>query len=125
VPTISLAVNTLAATAPGSVQLVPTISDPSSLVTKVECYRDSALIYTKLAAPFGYTDSGLAAGTYSYTEKLYYSGRGGADHVERGASHDRSSNATGAGNGRSNHVAEASGALLTQTRHSDPHLQAC
>lgn len=74
VPTITLSVNTLAGTAPGSVQLVPTINDPSSLVTKVECYRDSALIYTKLAAPFGYTDSGLAQGTYIYTEKIYYSG---------------------------------------------------
>jgi hypothetical protein len=67
-PTITLAVNTLAATAPGSVQLTPTVSAD---VTKVECYQDGLLIFTKVAAPFGYTVTGLAAGTYTFTEKAY------------------------------------------------------
>lgn len=69
-PTISLSVNTLAATAPGSVQLIPTVSAD---VTKVECYQDGALIFTKNAAPFDYTVTGLAARQqpYTFTEKAF------------------------------------------------------
>jgi hypothetical protein len=72
-PTITLAVNVLSSVAPGSVQLIPTVSDPDDTISKVECYQDGVLIFTKSAAPFGYTVTGLVARTapYVFTEKAY------------------------------------------------------
>lgn len=70
-PTVSLSVNILSAVAPGSVQLVVTASDPDGTITKVECYRDGALIYTKAAAPWSYTDTNVPAGDHTYFEKAY------------------------------------------------------
>jgi hypothetical protein len=74
-PTITLAVNVLAGTAPGSIQFAPTVVDPDNQVVKVECYLGTTLVSTKAApGPYGYTLSGVAQGTYVCTEKLYYLG---------------------------------------------------
>src|SRR5262249_8882704 len=56
---------------PGSVALTAAASDTDGSIAKVEVYRGTTLIATLTAAPYSYADSGVPAGTYSYTAKVY------------------------------------------------------
>jgi hypothetical protein len=56
------------ATAPGSFNLTATASDDGS-VTQVEFLRNGSVIHTDTTAPYSFTDSGLAAGNYSYSAR--------------------------------------------------------
>ena len=57
--------------APASVTLTATPADPDGSISKVEFYRAATLVSTTVAAPWTFTDSALAAGTYSYTAKAF------------------------------------------------------
>ena len=56
---------------PASVNLVAAASDTDGTIAKVEFYRGATLIATVTAAPYTFTDPGIAAATYSYTAKAY------------------------------------------------------
>jgi hypothetical protein len=56
---------------PGSVPLAVSASDTDGSLIKVELYRGPTLIATLAAAPYNFTDTGVASGTYSYTAKAY------------------------------------------------------
>jgi Bacterial Ig domain len=56
---------------PGSVALAASASDSDGTIAKVELYRGATLIATLTAAPYAFTDNGLASGSYSYTAKAY------------------------------------------------------
>jgi RHS repeat-associated protein len=76
VPTIELtapADNTMLA-APAAVNLSALAADSDGSVSKVEFYRNDALIGTvtaPVAGAYTYTDANVAAGTYSYVAKAY------------------------------------------------------
>jgi hypothetical protein len=70
-PTITTTLTVLDETAPGSVRLTPTVSDTDGTIVKVETYRGATLIGTASVSPFTFTDSQLAAGTYTYTQKVF------------------------------------------------------
>ncbi len=70
-PTCSLASNTTTGTAPASVNLTATASDPDGTISKVEIYQDQVLIATLTTAPYTYTVGNLAAGTYLFTAKAF------------------------------------------------------
>ena len=53
--------------APASVTLTATPADADGSIAKIEFYRGTTLISTKVAAPWTFADSALATGTYSYT----------------------------------------------------------
>ncbi len=57
--------------APATVTLTATPADPDGSIAKIEFYRGATLVSTKVAAPWTFTDSALAAGTYSYTAKAF------------------------------------------------------
>jgi hypothetical protein len=69
-------------TAPASVTVTALAGDTDGVVTKIEFYRDGALIATLTspssgmpgAGTWSYTDTNLSAGTYSYTAKAYDNG---------------------------------------------------
>ena len=55
--------------APGSITLSATASDPDGTVAKVEFYTGTTLLGTKTTAPFTFAWSGVAAGAYTLTAK--------------------------------------------------------
>ncbi len=58
-------------TAPASIALAASASDPEGKLAKVEFYRGSTLLGTDTTSPFSYTWSSVAAGTYSLTAVAY------------------------------------------------------
>ncbi|HYG73666.1 MAG TPA: Ig-like domain-containing protein [Planctomycetota bacterium] len=70
-PVISLTapVNGSTYTAPASVSISASASDSDGSVTKVEFFANGTLIGTSTAAPYAFTWTGVAAGTYSLTAK--------------------------------------------------------
>ena len=72
-PTVSLTSPTVGASfaAPANVVVSANAQDSDGSVTSVEFYRNGTLISTKTAAPFTYTDSGVATGSYAYTAKAH------------------------------------------------------
>jgi len=75
-PTIKLTApaNNTMLTAPATVNLSATAADPDGSVSKIEFYRDGALIAT-VSSPtsgvYAFTDANVSVGTYSYTAKVY------------------------------------------------------
>jgi RHS repeat-associated protein len=70
-PTVALtspAPNT-AVVAPGSFTLTATASDSDGTISKVEFFNGATLLNTDTAAPYTFTWSGVAAGSYSITAK--------------------------------------------------------
>ena len=55
--------------APATVKLAATATDSDGSVTKVDFYQGSSLIGTATAAPYAFTWSNVAAGSYSLTAK--------------------------------------------------------
>ena len=65
-PTTGTVVN-----APGSITINANATDPDGTISKVEFYNGATLLNTDTAAPFSYTWTGVAAGTYTLTAKAY------------------------------------------------------
>jgi hypothetical protein len=61
---------------PGTVNLSASPADSDGTIARLEFYRDGALIATKTAAPYSFSDGGLASGTYVYTARAYDSNDG-------------------------------------------------
>ncbi|MCU7550618.1 Ig-like domain-containing protein [Chitinophagaceae bacterium LB-8] len=72
-PSVSLTSPTANATytAPGSVRLTATATDVDGSISKVEFYNGSTLLQTVSAAPYDWTWTSVAAGTYTITAKAY------------------------------------------------------
>ena len=72
-PTVSITApaNNTVINAPATVNLTATATDPGGTITKVEFYRGATLINTDTTSPYSFSDTGVAAGTYSYTAKTY------------------------------------------------------
>ena len=70
-PTVSLTGPAASAsfTAPASLPLTATAADADGSVSKVEFYNGTSLLGTATAAPYAYTWTGVAAGTYALTAK--------------------------------------------------------
>jgi regulation of enolase protein 1 (concanavalin A-like superfamily)/uncharacterized protein (DUF2141 family) len=75
-PTISMTspANGASFAAPASITMTATASDPENQLTKVEFYNGSTLLGTDTAAPYSFTWSSVAAGTYSLTAVAYDGG---------------------------------------------------
>ncbi|MCU7550617.1 Ig-like domain-containing protein [Chitinophagaceae bacterium LB-8] len=58
-------------TAPASVRLTATAADADGSISKVEFYKGSTLIQTEKIAPYDWTWTNVAAGTYTITAKAY------------------------------------------------------
>ena len=58
-------------TAPASIQIDASASDSDGTISKVEFYQGSTLLNTDTVAPFSYTWTNVAAGSYSLTAKAY------------------------------------------------------
>ena len=70
-PVVSLATNGTAFTAPAGVMLTASASDPENQLARVEFYTGTTLLGTDTAAPFTFTWSNVAAGTYSLRAVAY------------------------------------------------------
>jgi len=72
-PTVSLTLpaNGASFTAPATITITATASDPQNQLTKVEFYNGPTLLGTATAAPYSFTWSSVAAGTYSLTAVAY------------------------------------------------------
>lgn len=68
-PTITLATPGVSGNAPATVSLSATASDTDGTIAKVEFYNGSALVATVNTAPYTYSWTNVAAGTYSVTAK--------------------------------------------------------
>ncbi|MCR5889841.1 Ig-like domain-containing protein [Hymenobacter sp. J193] len=70
-PTVSLTSPTSGATftAPASITITANAADANGTVSKVEFYRGTTLLGTDTSAPYSYTWTGVAAGSYSITAK--------------------------------------------------------
>ena len=70
-PTVSLTAPSSGATytAPASISLAASASDPDGTVSKVEFFSGSTLLATATTPPYTYTWSGVAAGAYTLTAK--------------------------------------------------------
>ena len=69
--TLTAPANGSSYTAPASMALAASASDPEGNLAKVEFYRGSTLLGTDTTSPFSYTWSSVAAGTYSLTAVAY------------------------------------------------------
>ncbi|MFM7023185.1 MAG: Ig-like domain-containing protein [Flavobacteriales bacterium] len=58
-------------TAPASITLSAKASDADGMISKVEFYSGTTLLNSNTSAPYAYTWTGVAAGTYSITAKAY------------------------------------------------------
>ncbi len=56
-------------TAPATITLAAEASDPDGQVVRVDFYRDTTLLGSDSAAPYGFTWSGVGAGTYTLTAR--------------------------------------------------------
>ena len=61
-------------TAPASVSITANAADSDGTVSKVEFYNGTTLLSTDTAAPYAYTWTGVAAGSYNITAKAYDNG---------------------------------------------------
>ncbi|WP_082552064.1 Ig-like domain-containing protein [Massilia sp. Root351] len=68
-PTVSMTATPTVATAPGTIALSAVASDSDGSVSKVEFFNGTALLATVIQAPFAYTWSNVAAGSYSLTAR--------------------------------------------------------
>jgi regulation of enolase protein 1 (concanavalin A-like superfamily) len=70
-PTVSLAASGAPYTAPATVSLTASASDPENQMGRVEFYNGSSLLGTDTTAPYSMTWSNVAAGTYSLAAIAY------------------------------------------------------
>jgi parallel beta-helix repeat protein len=72
--TLTAPANGSSFTAPASVRLTATASDPDGTIAKVEFYAGPALVATDTAAPYDVTWSSVPAGDYLITARAYDNG---------------------------------------------------
>ena len=72
-PTVTLTApaNGAAYTAPATISLTAAAADSDGSVSKVEFYNGATLLGTATTAPYSYSWSGVAVGTYTLTAKAY------------------------------------------------------
>jgi regulation of enolase protein 1 (concanavalin A-like superfamily) len=70
-PTISLATSGTSFTAPATIAMTATASDPEGKMARVEFFNGSTLLYTDTTAPHSYSWSNVAAGSYSLRAVAY------------------------------------------------------
>jgi regulation of enolase protein 1 (concanavalin A-like superfamily) len=70
-PDVSLATNGTSFTAPATITLTATASDPENQLARVEFYNGTTRLSTDTSAPYAFTWSGAAAGTYSLRAVAY------------------------------------------------------
>lgn len=70
-PTVSLATNGTSYTAPATVALTATASDPEGQLSRVEFYNGSTRLASDTSAPYSYSWSNVPAGTYTLTAIAY------------------------------------------------------
>jgi len=72
-PTVSLSspVSGSAFSAPAAVTIAATAADSDGTIAKVEYYNGATLLGTSTAAPYSFTWSNVAAGSYNITAKAY------------------------------------------------------
>jgi regulation of enolase protein 1 (concanavalin A-like superfamily) len=70
-PTVSLAASGAPFTAPATISLTASASDPENQMGRVEFYNGSSLLGTDTTAPYSLNWSNVAAGTYSLTAMAY------------------------------------------------------
>jgi|GEM_PF-6288837 len=68
-PVVSITTNGTTFTAPASVTITASASDPDGAVSKVDFYNGTTLLGTDVTAPYTFTFSESTAGTYSLTAK--------------------------------------------------------
>ena len=70
-PTVSITspANNAVFTAPATITINATASDPDGTISKVEFYQGTTLLNTDTASPYSYTWPSVGAGTYSLTAK--------------------------------------------------------
>lgn len=68
-PTITLTTPTVSGNAPATVSLSATAADSDGTISKVEFFNGSTLLATITAAPYSYSWTNVAAGSYSITAK--------------------------------------------------------
>jgi hypothetical protein len=68
-PTVTLAIPTVSGTAPATVSLSATAADADGTVSSVKFYNGSTLLTTITVAPYTYSWTSVAAGTYTITAK--------------------------------------------------------
>ena len=70
-PVVSLATNGTSFSAPASITLTATASDPENQLSRVDFYAGTTLLGSDTAAPYSFTWSGAAAGTYALKAVAY------------------------------------------------------
>ncbi|UOQ82155.1 Ig-like domain-containing protein [Hymenobacter sp. 5414T-23] len=72
-PTVSLTSPTAAATfaAPATITLTASAADTDGTISKVEFYQGTTLLSTATTAPYSYSWTGVAAGSYALTAKAF------------------------------------------------------
>jgi RHS repeat-associated protein len=68
-PTVTMTATLTGTTAPGTITLSANASDSDGSISKVEFFNGAALLATVTQAPFAYTWSNVAAGSYSLTAR--------------------------------------------------------
>ncbi|MFM7021443.1 MAG: Ig-like domain-containing protein [Flavobacteriales bacterium] len=68
---ISSPINNASFSAPASIAISANASDADGSISKVEFYNGAVLLGTDVSAPYSYTLTGVAAGTYSLTAKAF------------------------------------------------------
>lgn len=68
-PTVTMTATLTVANAPGTIVLSGTASDSDGSIAKVEFFSGTTLLSTVTQAPYGYTWSNVAAGSYSLTAR--------------------------------------------------------
>ncbi|MCX6181413.1 MAG: Ig-like domain-containing protein [Bacteroidetes bacterium] len=68
---ISSPINNASFTAPTSIAISANASDADGTISKVEFYNGATLLGTDLTAPYTFSFTGVAAGTYSLTAKAF------------------------------------------------------
>jgi hypothetical protein len=69
--TLTTPANGATFTTPATIDLAAAASDPDGTISKVEFYNGATLLGTATSAPYGYTWTGVAAGTYTLTARAY------------------------------------------------------
>jgi hypothetical protein len=75
-PTVSLTApaNGATFTAPATVSLTASASDPENQLSRVEFFNGSTMLASDTSAPYAFSWSNVAAGTYSLTARVYDNG---------------------------------------------------
>ena len=82
-------------TAPATITLTATASDPENRLTRVEFYRESTLLGSDMSAPFSFTWSSVPAGSYTLTAKAIDADGGATTSAAASVTVNAATSATG------------------------------